>query len=231
LTNRLRITEFEKEQLLQKTLFLQEQMESRASSSSSLAVRCDDHRSSSSFHPYTRVERSGNSREASPGPDHHRRVIHPSASYARILTAPTTPPMARPVVSQDVPMVDAAHTLVPPPLAYTTSSDSAPSQLATSHPAPTQLVYTPAPLSTSTSVRLTARNLRVDPPPASAPQPTTGPTFEQDPYKWSDQQGDDEDERDNWDNDDDDGFERREYNRQTRVLNRAAWKQGKKKAT
>ena len=144
-------------------------MELRASSSSSLAVQRDDHRSSSSFHPYARVERSRNSREASPGPDRHRWAIRPSASYARILTAPTAPPMAHPVVSQDVPMVDAAHTLVPPPLAYTTSSDSAPSQPATSHSAPTQLVYTPAPLSTSTSVGLTARNLRVDPPPASAP--------------------------------------------------------------
>ena len=74
LTNRLRIMEFEKEQLLQKTLFLQEQMESKLSSSSTLPVRRDDNRSSLSYHPYARVERYGASREASPGPDCYRQL-------------------------------------------------------------------------------------------------------------------------------------------------------------
>ena len=109
-------------------------------------------------------------------------------------------------------MLDAAHNSVPPPPAYTTSSQSAPSQPTTEHPAPTQPIYTSAPVSTSTSVTLTACTLR-NPPPASAPHSTMGPTFEQDPYKWTEHQGDNSDEGDDWDEDD---FELRERNCQTR---------------
>jgi hypothetical protein len=52
LNNRLRLMDFEKEQLQQKALFLQEQMENRPSAR---PAQRDDHRSSS-YHPYARVE-------------------------------------------------------------------------------------------------------------------------------------------------------------------------------
>ncbi|KIM81674.1 hypothetical protein PILCRDRAFT_8367 [Piloderma croceum F 1598] len=169
LLSRLRLAEFDRQQRDQKMAFLEEQLENRISK----PLRRDDSKSSLYYHPYPRPDRSGYSRDSSPGPDHPKRV-HKSTTGHK----PVAPPPPRTEQSLDTTMTDVSRqsTVPPPPI----PSSTAPSSSA-------------------------AGTL-------SAP----APTFEEDPYKWDEAQGDDED----WSEDDED-LSRKEKLRRIHVEHKA----------
>jgi len=137
LQSRLRLAEFDRQQRDQKMAFLEEQLETRVSKN----YRRDDSRSSS-YHPYPRPERSGYSRDSSPGPDRSKRSLRPSAGPRPVVgqssasTAPApSPNYPRINQSLDTAMADASRQ-VPPPPAVPVVSRPAASGTATA-PAPT----------------------------------------------------------------------------------------------
>ena len=100
LHHRLRIADFDRKQCDQKLAFLEEQLETRVSK----RTRRDDSRSST-YHPYPRPERSGYSRDSSPGPDRPKRTHKASAGHkpaAGPSSSLAVPPAIHPRIEQSL---------------------------------------------------------------------------------------------------------------------------------
>jgi hypothetical protein len=129
LQNRLRLADFDRQQCDQKMAFLEEQLDRRVSK----PYRRDDSKSSLYYHPYHRPERSGYSRDSSPGPDRPKRVL--KSTIGPKIVAPPPPRIEQ---SLDTTMTDASRqtTAPPPPLASATSSVAPSSSAAGTSSAP-----------------------------------------------------------------------------------------------
>jgi hypothetical protein len=174
LQSQLRLADFDRQQRNQKMAFLEEQLDKHMSK----PYHRDNSKSSLYYHPYPHPERSGYSRDSSPGPDRPKRVL-------RSTTGPKTvaPPPPRIEQSLDTTMTDVSRqTMAPPPPPLPSATSSV------------------APSSSAVGT-------------LSAPVPS----YDKDPYAWHDAQGDDNE----WDDEDDEGHDRREKLQMTRVIHKA----------